>query len=152
MASPARSSANVLNSWKEIAMYLGRGVRTVERYERNLALPVRRPRGTSRSAVIALKEDLDTWLRRAPLTKTVVDSCAPLPAQSLTLVRTVHKSVQDGGDLRHRCAELRAAHGEIVSRLFANLNGLVHEIHVCHRLKPTAEATSLVKDCNTISS
>lgn len=152
MASPAQSSANVLNSWKEIAKYLGRGVRTVQRYERNLALPVRRPRGTSRSAVIALKEDLDTWLRKAPLTKTVEDSRTPLPAQSLTLVRAVQKSVHAGGDLRHRCAELRAAHEEIVSRLFANLNGLVQEVHVCHRLKPTAEASALVKDCDRISS
>ncbi len=31
----------VLNSWKEIACYLGRGVRTVQRYERDLGLPVR---------------------------------------------------------------------------------------------------------------
>jgi len=56
----------VLNSWKEIAAYLGRGVRTVQRWERELRLPVRRPRGKDRSAVIALKSDLDKWLQDTP--------------------------------------------------------------------------------------
>lgn len=69
-ASTTREQANVtadiLNSWKEIAAYLGRGVRTVQRWEQELELPVRRPRGTSRSAVLALKSDLDRWLERAP--------------------------------------------------------------------------------------
>src|SRR5215467_5605321 len=57
------TNADVLNSWKEIATYVGRGVRTVQRWERELNLPVRRPRGKHRSAVIALKEDIDIWLR-----------------------------------------------------------------------------------------
>ncbi|HEY6183671.1 MAG TPA: hypothetical protein VIW67_15600 [Terriglobales bacterium] len=56
-----------LNTWKEIATYMGRGVRTVQRWERELDLPVRRPRGKSRSAVIALAADLDEWLYRAPV-------------------------------------------------------------------------------------
>lgn len=54
--------ADVLNSWKEIAAYLRRGVRTVQRWERELNLPVRRPRNRSRSAVMALSSDLDSWL------------------------------------------------------------------------------------------
>jgi len=56
----------VLNSWKEVAAYLGRGVRTVQRWEQELGLPVRRPRGKSRSAVIAFKPELDQWLHHAP--------------------------------------------------------------------------------------
>ena len=60
------SNDEVLNSWKEVATYLGRGVRTVQRWEQELGLPVRRPRGKSRSAVIAFKSELDNWLRRAP--------------------------------------------------------------------------------------
>jgi hypothetical protein len=58
--------SGVLNSWKEIAAYMGRGVRTVQRWERELGLPVRRPRGKERSAVIALKSDLDSWLEHVP--------------------------------------------------------------------------------------
>lgn len=59
-------NAEVLNSWKEIAAYMGRGVRTVQRWEQELGLPVRRPRGKERSAVIALKPDLDRWLHKVP--------------------------------------------------------------------------------------
>lgn len=55
-------NAEMLNSWKEVAVYLGRGVRTVQRWELDLGLPVRRPRGKPRSAVIALKAELDSWL------------------------------------------------------------------------------------------
>jgi|SRR5215471_19413149 len=53
----------VLNSWKEIAAYTGRGVRTVQRWEQDLGFPVRRPRGKQRSAVIAIKEEIDQWMR-----------------------------------------------------------------------------------------
>ena len=53
---------DVLNSWKEIAAYTGRGVRTVQRWEQELRFPVRRPRGKHRSAVIAFKREIDAWL------------------------------------------------------------------------------------------
>jgi len=56
----------VLNSWKEIAHYVGRGVRTVQRWEIDLGMPVRRPRAKSRSAVFALSDEIDAWLRAAP--------------------------------------------------------------------------------------
>lgn len=59
--------ARVLNSWKEIAAYLGRGVRTVQRWEHDLSLPVHRPRGGERSAVLAVPRELDQWLARTPL-------------------------------------------------------------------------------------
>jgi predicted DNA-binding transcriptional regulator AlpA len=57
---------DVLSSWKEIAAYLNRGVRTVQRWESELHLPVHRPLGKSRSAVLALRAELDDWLRRTP--------------------------------------------------------------------------------------
>src|SRR5579884_474813 len=56
-----------LNSWKEISAYLGTGVRTAQRWEQDLYLPVRRPRGTRRSAVVAIPVELDDWLRKAPI-------------------------------------------------------------------------------------
>jgi phage terminase Nu1 subunit (DNA packaging protein) len=59
-------NSEVLNSWKEIAAYMGRGVRTVQRWERELGLPVRRPRAKQRSAVIALTTDLERWLHKVP--------------------------------------------------------------------------------------
>ena len=57
----------ILNSWKEIANYLGRGVRTVQRWEAQLGLPVHRPAGKEHSAVLAFSSELDQWLNRRPL-------------------------------------------------------------------------------------
>jgi hypothetical protein len=51
-----------LSTWKEIAQYLGRGVRTVQRWEERLGLPVRRFDGKPRSAVMAIADELDTWV------------------------------------------------------------------------------------------
>src|SRR6187455_540954 len=51
-----------LDSWKEIAGYLKRGVRTVQRWERVSGLPVRRV-ASQRGAVYAFRAELDTWWR-----------------------------------------------------------------------------------------
>jgi hypothetical protein len=57
--------AEVLTSWKEIAQYLGKGVRTVQRWERELGLPVRRPKPKQKHIVLAFRGELDEWLRHA---------------------------------------------------------------------------------------
>lgn len=56
----------MLNSWKEIASYVGRGVRTVQRYERLYRLPVRRLAGMDHSAVMAFSDEIDAWLGKTP--------------------------------------------------------------------------------------
>ena len=56
----------ILNSWKEISRYLGRGLRTVQRYEIQFDLPVRRPKGQSRASVLAFSDELDRWLEKIP--------------------------------------------------------------------------------------
>jgi hypothetical protein len=55
-----------LSSWKEIAQYFNRGVRTVQRWEAELGMPVRRPHGGSRTAVMAIREELDSWMASRP--------------------------------------------------------------------------------------
>lgn len=59
----ANPETSVLTTWKEVARYMGKGVRTVQRWERDYGLPVRRPPGTrNRRAVLALTTDLDAWV------------------------------------------------------------------------------------------
>ncbi|MBV8674113.1 MAG: hypothetical protein JOZ33_11810 [Acidobacteriaceae bacterium] len=54
----------VLTCWKDIAQYLGKGVRTVQRWEQEFGLPVRRPNGIDhKSPVAAHPTDLDAWLQ-----------------------------------------------------------------------------------------
>jgi hypothetical protein len=52
----------ILTSWKEIAAYLKKGVRTVQRWELDFNLPVRRPSRNNRHAVIALSHEIDAWV------------------------------------------------------------------------------------------
>jgi hypothetical protein len=63
---PFPSVGKYLSSWKEIAQYFSRGVRTVQRWEAELGMPVRRPHGGSRTAVMAIREELDTWMTSRP--------------------------------------------------------------------------------------
>lgn len=61
------AASHILNGWKEIALYIGRGVRTVQRWETLAGLPVHRPQGRNRSAVVAFTEQLDWWLVQTPV-------------------------------------------------------------------------------------
>ena len=48
-------------SWKEIAVYLKRGVRTAQRWERFEQLPVRRHKHSRQESVYALRTEIDEW-------------------------------------------------------------------------------------------
>ena len=61
----------VLHSWKDIANYTGRGVRTIQRYECEHGFPIHRPAGKSRSAVLAFSDEVDEWLGKPPMAATV---------------------------------------------------------------------------------
>ena len=51
-----------LSSWKEIAAYMGKGVRTVQRWEEQFGLPVRRPNAKSH-VIFAIPAELDAWIK-----------------------------------------------------------------------------------------
>ena len=55
--APAR-----LDSWKEIAAYLKRGVRSVQRWEKEEALPVHRHLHKKLDSVYAFESEIDAWL------------------------------------------------------------------------------------------
>jgi Tol biopolymer transport system component len=50
-----------LDSWKEIAAYLGRGITTAQRWEQDEALPVKRLPHAKKGSVFAFKSELDAW-------------------------------------------------------------------------------------------
>lgn len=62
MAQTLKASTGTLNSWKEIAQYLDRGVRTIQRWEHGLGLPVHRIGKGKRSPVFATATELNFWL------------------------------------------------------------------------------------------
>ncbi len=52
-----------LDSWKEIATYLGRDVTTVQRWEKRERMPVHRHLHDKRGSVYASRPELDAWAR-----------------------------------------------------------------------------------------
>lgn len=63
-----------LDSWKEIAAYLKKEVRTVQRWEKNLRMPVRRLAQGKQGTVFAYKADLDAWWEESQSKVDVEDS------------------------------------------------------------------------------
>src|SRR5215467_1604795 len=58
---PVQPGRDRLDSWKEIALYLNHGVRTVQRWEQEEGLPVHRLAHEKRGTVHAYKRELDQW-------------------------------------------------------------------------------------------
>jgi hypothetical protein len=115
------SALQALNSWKEISAYMGRGIRTLQRYELEFGLPIRRI-NKSRRSVLALRGELDTWLQQR---SSVVEKCeAVTRVKELRL--SVEKSVFECRELRSQSQMLRASHR-------SNLNDLVSGIHALSR-------------------
>jgi hypothetical protein len=67
----------VLTSWKEIARHLSCGVRTAQRWERELDLPIHRPRGKFRGSVLAVASELDAWVKTRPTSDMRLNLTAP---------------------------------------------------------------------------
>lgn len=114
------ASSEILNSWKEIAHYLNRGVRTVQRWEAELRMPVRRPRGRGRSAVLAMRSELDSWVKSCPMEATGQLSPYKVPKVELELLRA---STLELHRLRHEVSrsygQLAVALNEMAARLHA---------------------------------
>jgi len=109
-----------LTSWKEIANYLGKGVRTVQRYEAELGLPVRRPAGKSRAGVMATRAEIDAWVDsspiRAALQRPVDESFAADPE-----LDEIRAGLREMDELRR---QMNALHTETRSSLDLLLTGL----------------------------
>ncbi|SRR6266700_2874347 len=115
------ADSHILNSWKEIAGYMGRGLRTVQRWEHDLALPVRRPRGKSRSAVLAIRKELDAWIASRPQTPVEEKITIGALQQSDRARSNVQESIQISrvlwSEARQRRRELSVALHALVENL-----------------------------------
>jgi hypothetical protein len=113
----------IISGWKDIANYLGKGVRTVQRYERELGLPIRRPAGKRVGSVIATKAELDGWITASPLgeafrlPQTVAENAALLK-EFRSRVEQLHLLRQENRALRE---ELHASLKLLRSNLHASL-------------------------------
>ena len=113
---------------------MGKGVRTVQRWEQDFGLPVRRPCGSSKKAVLARPSDLDSWvaLRCRPRGEwngaLAVPGSGELPLRS-TLAAEIETS-----------RELRAISQNVRSELRVEVLSLHEQVaemyRRCRRAKP----------------
>ena len=95
---PSRSASDVdtsapgerLESWKEIATYLSRSVRTLHRWEKEEGLPVRRQLHKELGSVFAYKSELDAWSRarsvRTEVRENTTDPGSPNRSRLVVMV------------------------------------------------------------------
>ena len=150
----------VLNSWKEIANYIGRGVRTVQRWEQLYDFPVHRPSGHDRSSVFALSEEIDHWLKIAPVkaSVTIADGALNSPSHGQSVVLTVddneihlyavHKVLQAAGfqvvAARTGSEAIMRAFDQQPEAILLDVNlPDVNGYEVCRRLKAETETASI---------
>ena len=95
-------STSILSGWKEIANHLGKGVRTVQRYELELALPVRRVRES-----FALRRQQPDNAAALADFKTVLTEHHRLREEMAIFRREMHTAMQE---LRQSVMGLRTQH------------------------------------------
>ena len=80
-------SPECLESWKDIAGYLKRDVRTVQRWEKSMALPVHRVQDSKSGSVYAHTSEIDGWRReralkiareKLPVVPKILNECGPV--------------------------------------------------------------------------
>ena len=135
--------SKVLSSWKDIARYMGKGVRTVQRWERHLGLPVRRPNGAlHKSAVLLDRSDLDAWLATRFSSRADVKSVAVAKDQPAGSPRTILRE-------RIRLAqELRAANHALTREICESIRLLTQR---CDRLSSQTLQAGLEQTPQTLS-
>ncbi len=75
--------SKMLSSWKEIAHFFGKGVRTVQRWEKTLDLPIHRPPGAPSNVVLARTSDLEEWMHRGPVSRASEGAGLPSSMESI---------------------------------------------------------------------
>ena len=120
-------AAQILSGWKNIAAHLGMGVRTVQRYERTLGLPIRRPAGRSRGAVVATKSELDAWVAASSIREVFQLSKMTLDSHHADMAR-IKVKIEEMCALRDQMGALRGELQVSMNVLRQTINGLTGEL------------------------
>ena len=109
----------VLSSWKQIASYFGKSIRTVQRWEQELGLPIRRPKRDQRRVLFAFENELEKWLR---FHKEVLNGDAlQSHAETLLAGQLLHEQIEAQKALRE---QLRKGTEELESTVQTTLRRL----------------------------
>lgn len=126
-----------LDSWKEIATFLRRGVRTVQRWERTEGLPVRRHHHLKRGSVRAAPAELQEWMRiregglrvtagttkRASRDMQHLDRFRTLMSRHTVLARELTELLRINANVRTRISQSRSTYASSVAQLLETNTG-----------------------------
>jgi hypothetical protein len=105
--------ASVLTSWKDIARYVGRSVRTVQRWERELGFPVRRTKTREKGSVLAIPREIDSWVE----TQQFMNGSD----RATTLLQSLHELRSENRELLRQLAikqaKVEQSHGCWIARI-----------------------------------
>lgn len=124
----AHQQSRFFSGWKEIATYMGKGVRTVQRYERDLGLPVRRPAGGTTGSVVATKAELDGWITASPIREAF--KLTRHQPTSVPITASIKTGLAEMSRLREQMVELRSEVRSSVQLLRDGLYGLQSDLRV----------------------
>jgi len=96
-----------LDSWKEIAGFFRRGVRTVQRWEKTERLPVHRHLHAKRGSVYALRSELAKWQQQREASnhagrdgnfRSQLDKLRELSLEQVMLMGELHRALKSTRD------------------------------------------------------
>jgi len=88
----------VLTCWKDIAQYVGKSVRTLQRWERESGFPVRRTKSREKGGILAIPREIDSWVKS--------QQCTDRSEQG-TLLQSLHELRIENRELRSENRALR---------------------------------------------
>lgn len=131
----------VLGSWKEIAAYLGKGVRTVQRWEQQFGLPVRRPNGRPERIVYATREELDRWLRTEWAERAKSAALFEMTTTETDRLSFSRATIQTSRELLDSSRKLRASLSRTADALRQQCQTMGHSLNALGAFPP-CEGTS----------
>ena len=138
--NPPTPDVQILHSWKEIASYTGRGLRTLQRYEANLAFPIHRPLGKPRSSVLAFKDEVDRWFAATPQNRSPQaneDGVAPQGPALRGTARPVEDLYKAAETWRTKTTSMQrrfSAMEQTVSSMQQSLNSMLERLQETEKL------------------
>lgn len=118
---PVERRKDVLHSWKDIAAFLQRGVRTVQRWEQQHQLPVHRVGRGARRPTFAFRSELNAWLVRMSNGKNAAVFGFPQPRPTGGIATT---HIQAAQRLEKKSRELREQVRQSREALHSRMNTL----------------------------
>lgn len=117
-----RDRDSILTGWKQIAGYLERTPRTAQRWAREAHMPIRHLLGRRRSPVIAIKHEIDDWVRSRDLGNANHTPAVQSPARSdLRTSLLLHQQlVQKMTQARRSLSSTRAILKQTISKIRKN--------------------------------